>query len=412
MSDARRLIGILGFTQIASWGSLYYAFSIVAPAIAHDLALSKELVYGAFSWSLLVAGLASTPVGMLLDRLGGRPVMATGSLVCGIGLLCLSACHSVYSYYGAWTLLGLAMTLTLYEAAFATITRQVAEEARQTISTVTLFGGFASTLFWPLTWYLSTETGWRGAYLWFGAIQLVICLPLHLQLGPNLPARAGSGDHGAPPSHTLGQALRHSAFWKLALAFAANTFTFTALSVHLLPLLKDFGHSAQFAVLLLTLIGPMQVLGRVLERTVARNLAPQTVGKIVFASLPAALLALLLFGEHGWAAALFCMLYGLSNGVLTIVRGMIPQELFGRENYGAISGVMAGPSLLSKAAGPLVAAMFMQTATGPSALVLLLLCCTLMSLALYFAAIKSGGASAATAAAPSAAPPNPSAIEG
>lgn len=398
MSHARRLIGILAFTQVASWGSLYYAFSIVAPAIAHDLALSNELVYGAFSWSLLVAGLASAPVGMLLDRLGGRPVMAAGSIVCGAGLIGLSVSHNVFSYYCAWTLLGLAMTLTLYEAAFATINRQIMDKARQAISTVTLFGGLASTIFWPLTWYLSTEVGWRGAYLWFGAIQLAICLPLHLQLGSNMPARPGGGEDGARRRHTLGEALRHCAFWKLALAFAANTFAFSALSVHLLPLLKAYGHPARLAVFLLTLIGPMQVVGRVLERTAGRNLAPQTVGKVVFATLPAALLALLLLGEHGWAAALFCILYGLSNGVLTIVRGTIPQELFGRENYGAISGAMAGPSLVSKAAGPLAAAVFMQTAPGPAALVLLLLCCTLMSLAFYFAAIRSGGGPEAAAA--------------
>lgn len=387
MSHARRLIGILAVTQVASWGSVYYAFSVVAPAIARDLALSNELVYGAFSWSLLVAGLASAPAGMLLDRVGGRPVMAAGSLACGLGMLWLSHCASVASYYGAWTLLGLAMTLTLYEAAFATLNRQLPDQSRQAISTVTLFGGFASTLFWPLTWYLSTATGWRGAYLWFGIIQLAICLPLHLLLDRHAPAASGSQRSG-PRSHTLGEALRHGAFWTLALAFAANTFTFSALSVHLLPLLKDYGHTAEFAVLLLTLIGPMQVVGRVLERTVAGNVAPQTIGKIIFATLPAALLALVLFGEHGWAAALFCILYGLSNGVLTIVRGTVPQELFGRENYGAISGALAGPSLLSKAAGPLVAAMFMQAMAAPSALVLLLLGCALLSLAFYFAAIR------------------------
>jgi len=397
MSNARRLIGILAFTQIASWGSLYYAFSIVAPAIAHDLALGNELVYGAFSWSLLVAGVASAPVGMLLDRLGGRPVMAAGSVACGTGLLWLSVCGSVASYYGAWTLLGLAMTLTLYEAAFATINRQLAAGGRQAISTVTLFGGFASTLFWPLTWYLSTATGWRGAYLWFGIIQLAICLPLHLLLGRDTPMATGSG-HGGVRSHTLGEALRHGAFWKLAMAFAANTFIFSALSVHLLPLLKEYGHTAKFAVLLLTLIGPMQVVGRVLERTVASHVSPRTIGKFTFAGLPAALLALVLFGGHGWAAALFCVLYGLSNGVLTIVRGTIPQELFGRENYGAISGAMAGPSLLSKAAGPLAAAMFMRAIPAPSALVLLLLGCALTSLAFYFAAIKPGKPSGMAAA--------------
>lgn len=388
MSRARRLIGILAVTQVASWGSVYYAFSVVAPAIARDLALSNELVYGAFAWSLLMAGLASAPVGMLLDRLGGRPVMAAGSLASAIGMLWLSRCTGVASYYGAWTMLGLAMTLTLYEAAFATLNRQLPDQSRQAISTVTLFGGFASTLFWPLTWYLSTATGWRGAYICFGLIQLAICLPLHLLLDGQAQAASGS-ERSGPRSHTLGEALRHGAFWTLALAFAANTFTFSALSVHLLPLLKDFGHTAEFTVLLLTLIGPMQVVGRLLERTVAGDVAPQTIGKIVFATLPAALLALALFGEHGWAAALFCILYGLSNGVLTIVRGTVPQELFGRENYGAISGAMAGPSLLSKAAGPLVAAMVMQAYPAPATLVLLLLGCSLVSVAFYFAAVRS-----------------------
>jgi predicted MFS family arabinose efflux permease len=397
MTNPRRLIGILAVTQIASWGSLYYAFSIVAPAIAHDLALGKEAVYGAFSWSLLVAGMASAPVGILLDRYGGRPVMAAGSVTCGAGLLGLSVCGDVWAYYAAWTVLGLAMTLTLYEAAFATINRHMADGARQAISTVTLFGGFASTVFWPLTWQLSTAVGWRGAYLGFAMVQLLVCLPLHLLIGPDMSLRRTSGN-GDVRSYTLGEALRHGAFWKLAMAFAANTFISAALSVHLLPLLTDYGHTARFAVLLLTLIGPMQVVGRALERTVARNVAPRTIGKLTFAGLPAALLALMLFGGHGWAAALFCILYGLSNGVLTIVRGTIPQELFGRENYGAISGAMAGPSLLSKAAGPLAAAMFMQAAPAPSAMVLLLLGCALASLAFYFAAIKPGTRSEATVA--------------
>ncbi|MDQ1818066.1 MFS transporter, partial [Massilia sp. CCM 9210] len=153
MRTTWRTIGILAITQIISWGSIYYAFSIVAPAIARDVGLRGELVYGAFSWSLLVAGLASTPVGMLLDRLGGRHVMATGSLVCGTGLLWLSHCTGLASYYGAFTLLGLAMALTLYEAAFATINRKFDADARRAISTLTLFAGFASTIFWPLTLY-------------------------------------------------------------------------------------------------------------------------------------------------------------------------------------------------------------------------------------------------------------------
>lgn len=393
MQSPWRTIGILAVTQIASWGSLYYAFAIVAAAIGADLQLAPELVFGAFSVSLLVTGVCSTPAGILLDRFGGRWIMAAGSLICGAGLIWLSYANGPVSYFGAWIVLGVAMALTLYEAAFATISRKFASDARQAISTLTLFAGFASTIFWPLTLQLSKLLGWRDTYFWFGAAQLAICLPLHMLLGADAP-RERRNSSTPVRSHTLAEALRHAAFWKLAFAFSANTFVFSALSVHLIPLLRDMGHAAGLAVLMAALIGPMQVIGRVLERTVARNAMPQTVGKFTFAALPAALLALLLFGHQAWAIALFCILYGLSNGILTIVRGTIPQALFGRENYGAISGAMAGPSLLSKAAGPLAAAWILRAGTPPI-LIAILLFSAIGSLLFYLSALgrqASGGA--------------------
>jgi len=384
-----KTIGILAVTQIVSWGSLYYAFSIVAPDIERDLALAPELVFGAFSWALLVAGLASTPVGILLDRYGGRYVMATGSVLCTLGLVGLSHCTGVVSYYVAWTLIGVAMALTLYEAAFATINRKLEIGSRKAISTLTLFGGFASTVFWPLTAKLHTMLGWRDTYLLYGLIQLLICVPLHLWLGTD-PARSKLRHPvGAPRSHTLAEALRHQAFWMLALAFSANAFIFSAMSVHLIPLLGHLGESAALAVMLATLIGPMQVAGRIGEMTLGRNTPPQTVGKLTFSMLPAALLVLVLFGSQAWAAASFCVLYGLSNGILTIVRGSVPQALFGRENYGAISGAMAGPSLLSKAAGPLAAAAILRYDSGPLILLFALLAMSVASLAFYLRAVAT-----------------------
>jgi MFS family permease len=390
MHQPSKTIGILAVTQILSWGSLYYAFTILAPGIQHDLALAPEVVFGAFSWALLVAGLAATPVGILLDRYGGRHVMAAGSLLCALGLAWLGRCDDVTSYYLAWTLIGLAMALTLYEAAFATINRKLDIGSRRAISTLTLFGGFASTLFWPLTARLHEMLGWRDTYLWYGLVQLVVCMPLHLWLGADSQRSSSQGEPvAARGSHTLVEALRHPVFWMLALAFSANTFIFSALAVHLIPLFERLGQSSAVAVLLATLIGPMQVAGRVGEMTLARNTPPQTVGKLTFAMLPAALLVIVLSGSQGWAAALFCVLYGLSNGILTIVRGSIPQALFGRENYGAIAGAMAGPSLLSKAAGPLAAAALLRHDSGPAVLLSVLLVMSLASLAFYLRAITA-----------------------
>jgi MFS family permease len=390
-------IGILAFTQVTSWGSLYYAFTILVPDIQRDLGLGPELAFGAFSWSLLVSGLTATPVGILLDRFGGQFVMAAGSFVSGLGLLCLSRSDSWLTYFCAWTVIGLAMSLTLYEAAFATINRKFFSNARQAISNLTLFAGFASTVFWPLTLKLDSLLGWRDTYFWFGFVQFALCMPLHLLLGRDAAQPVTDPGGHEQHSHTLGEALRHPAFWKLAIAFSANTFIFSAMSVHLIPLLKDLGHAAGLAVLMSTLVGPMQVAGRVGERTFARNALPQTVGKFTFSALPAALLVLLLFGTQAWAVATFCILYGLSNGILTIVRGTIPQALFGRENYGAISGALTGPSMLSQAAGPLAAATILRIWASPTALLSVLLGCALLSLTFYRLAVnaeRTGGAGA------------------
>jgi hypothetical protein len=346
--SARKPIGILAFTQIVSWGSLYYAFAVLAPSIGRELGLAPETAFAAFSWSLLVAGGAATPVGALVDRHGGRYVMAAGSLASALGLVWLARCTTTASYFGAWTLIGLAMALTLYEAAFATINRKLDAGAARAISTLTLFAGFASTIFWPLTQALAVRLDWRAIYLLYAALQLAVCLPLHLWLGRDAP-RAPPCASAPRDSHTLAEAIRHPAFWKLA---------------------------------------PMQVAGRIGELTLARDRAPQAVGRFVFATLPFGLLALALLGTRAWAVVLFCMLYGMSNGVLTIIRGTLPRVLFGSRHYGAITGALAAPSLLSKAAGPLLGAAVLSGAGGPALLPLALFGCALASLLLYLSAVK------------------------
>lgn len=386
-----KIVRLLAFTQIVSWGSLYYAFAIVAPDIQRELGWRTEIVFGAFSWSLLVAGLAATPAGMLIDRYGGRMVMACGSLLSAAGMAGIALAHSVALYFLAWTVVGVAMAMVLYEAAFATINREFLHSPRKGISILTLFGGLASTVFWPLTLQLNGALGWRDTFLVYAAVHLALCTPLHALLGAARTRTSAAGEVKAQVarSHTLHEAVRDPVFWKLAFAFSANMFIFSALSVHLIPLLQRFGHSLATAVLVSTLIGPMQVAGRIGEMAFARHVHPRTVGKLTFAVLPAGLLALLAFGEQQFAVAAFCMLYGASNGVLTIVRGTVPQTLFGRENYGAISGALAGPSLLAKAAGPLAAAALVESNAAPSLLLSVLLLLSLVSLFCFLAAVRA-----------------------
>jgi predicted MFS family arabinose efflux permease len=384
-----KIIALLAVPQVIAWGTLYYAFAILAADISRELGWRAETVFGAFSWSLLVGGLVAAPAGMLLDRLGGRVVMAAGSLLCGIGFIMLSRAHTLLAYYLAWTVLGAAMAATLYEAAFATLNHHFGVGARQAISTLTLFAGFASTIFWPLTLHINTAIGWRDTYLLYAALQLGLCLPLHLLLGPKAPAAATTQATDSGPDFTLRQALRHSRFWSLAFAFSANSFIFSALSVHLIPILQRLGHPIGTVVFMAALIGPMQVAARIVERAFAGRSRPQTVGTVAFGALPAGLLALLFFGTHQTALALFCVCYGASNGILTIARGTVPQVLFGPRNYGAISGAMSAPAMLSKAAGPLAVAAVIEWNSSPAVLFGLLFAFSIASLLFYLMAVRS-----------------------
>lgn len=389
-----QLVAILAFTQLTSWGSLYYAFTILAPDIGRELGWAPDVVFGAFSLSLLVSGIVATPIGILLDRVGGRWIMGGGSLLAGAGLFWLAAVRTPSAYFGAWLVIGVAMALVLYEAAFATINREVEHNARRAISTLTLFGGLASTVFWPLTLQLDLAIGWRHTYAAYGLVQLAICAPLHALLSARprravLPRAPSVSTEESGADYTLTDALRHPAFWKLAFAFSSNMFIFSALSVHLVPVLHRLGHPVETVVWFAALIGPMQVAGRIGEMVFAGRAPPQAMGKIVFATLPAALLALIAFGRHELAVAVFCMLYGLSNGILTIVRGTLPRTLFGRRHYGAIAGALASPSLVAKAAGPFVLALVIDRFATPLPLLVLLAAVAVASLLCYLAAVRA-----------------------
>lgn len=387
MHSRWKIIAILAVTQIMAWGGMYYAFAVLAPRMVSDMGWPVQWVFGAFSWALVVAGLFSTHAGKLLDRLGGRTVMSTGSLLCGAGLATLGLAHSLTGFFVGWTILGLAMPLTLYEAAFATINRQIECESRRAISTLTLFAGFASSIFWPLTMLVESKLGWRNTYLVYGMLQVLICLPLHLALGAHRTRVVASAEKGAR-NFTLAEACRHPAFWKLAAAFATNSFVFSAMSVHLILMFEHLGHSTAYAVAIAALIGPMQVVGRLGEMTLARNLAPQFVGKLAFAALPGATLALVAYGSHQLAVAAFCAVYGLSNGILTIVRGTLPQALFGKENYGAISGALSSPALIARAIAPLAVALFGAGAHATNTVLLVFLGFFTVSAAFFYSAVK------------------------
>jgi len=352
-------VAALSVTQIVAWGAQYYAIAVLAPAIAAAEGWSREAIFGACSLGLLAHGIASFPSGRLIDRYGGRIVMSAGSLLSALALAALALAPDIWSFGAAWIVTGVAMAATQYEPAFATLTASFGSDARRAITWLTFAGGLASTVAWPVTAAALPVLGWRGAYLGWSAVTVGLCLPLHLWL---LPRARG----GAQPrtGRALGPVLRSPAFWLVAFALTAGSLLFSVIGVHAIPMLEEAGLSAAEAVAVASFTGPMQVAGRVAEFVGLARLRPTRVAILASAAQPLSILALMAVSASPHAAGLYVVLYGMSAGILTIVRGTVPAELFGRVGYGAVAGAMVAPGIMARAAGPYLAAWMWESFGG------------------------------------------------
>jgi predicted MFS family arabinose efflux permease len=361
---ATHAVVALGFTQIIAWGTTLYALGVLGKPIAADTGWSQSLVFGGLTIALLVSSAVSTTVGRLIDRRGCRLVMSVGSILTAVGLVALAKVTHPYAYLAAWAFLGLAMRMTLYDAAFAALVQVTPTRGRRAISYLTLFGGFASTVFWPIGYELNAIVGWRTTLLVFAAINLCVCLPLHWfglsRRDREGPAQAPADVGAKPADPPLEGAARTVGMVLFGLIGAATAVVFGALAVHLVTILEASGLALATAVFLASLKGFAQVAGRIWDLTLARKWHPVSVGRVSVAFLPLSFLVLMLGGATFWTALAFTLLFGVSNGLVTIVRGAVPLALFGAKGYGAVLGILATPYLLLAALSPAAFALVVE----------------------------------------------------
>lgn len=387
------LIPALGVTQIFGYGALYYAFTVLAPRITAEFGWAPEWTFGGFAAGLLLGGAVAPLTGSLIDRHGTRPVMACGSVLAGLSLLALAEARGIVSYVAAMVVLQAVTTAVFYDAAFAALSQARGAGARRAISQLTLIGGFASTLFWPLTSALLAVLDWRGVYRLYGLSQLVICAPLHLLFLPGRVRRPvvasttipDSADVAPAPAYLDGEA-RRRAFLLLALAFSLQGFVVSAMAVHMLTLLRGFGLGAAVAVGIGAVLGPSQVAGRLVEMLFGRAVAPVTTAWVSACLMPLGLLLLMMGGGLPVMAGAFAVAFGISMGLGSIVRGTVPLQLFGPVGFGATMGKLAAPGLVVKAAAPLVFAIALERAGVMASTSLLVVVSGLAAAALFLLA--------------------------
>jgi len=338
----------LGTSQTVAWASSYYLPAILADAISSGVGVPRSWIFAAFSASLLIAAFFGPYVGRAIDRRGGRCILTLSSLVIAAGLFMLAAATGPLGLFGAWAVLGVGMALGLYDAGFAALTTFYGNEASGPITGITLIAGFASTVGWPLSSFLSGALGWRQTCLVWAVLNLVIGLPLNRFLLPR-PAH---------PAH-LRQASETPVSWKpykemflLAYVFAAAWFVTGSMAAHLPHLLERAGSTHVQAVAAAALLGPAQVAARLFEFFILRRKHPLISARIAATLHPLGAAVLALMGPAG--AVFFATLYGAGNGLLTIARGTVPLAVFGPRGYGERTGLLGAPARAVQALAPLV----------------------------------------------------------
>jgi hypothetical protein len=352
-----RAVSVLSLTEILAWGILIYPPVLIMPRLTADHGWSLAFGMAGFSIGLVTSGILSPTVGHLIDRHGGNIVMSLGALAGALGLALLTFADQRPAYLACWLLIGAAMSSTLYDPAFATLTRIFGSSARRQITFVTFAGGFASTVGWPATHLLLEHLGWRGTYLTFAAVLAFVVAPLNAFALPRtaavapLPAVSSSTALPAAPMRPEGWP-----FILLAAAFALHAFILSGVTSNLLAMLQRGGMDAATVVAVGALFGPAQVASRLADFMLGGRTHPLWIARGAVALMAFAFFMLSFVGASPPVAALFAIAFGAANGVMTIARGALPLLMFGPTGYGRVIGRIARPALFVQALAPFVVA--------------------------------------------------------
>jgi MFS family permease len=350
----------LSVAQLISWGTLFYMFSLLLEHFERDLSLTRVDAALAFSLALLTEGMLAIVVGRMIDAGRARLVMCAGSLLAGASFVALAFVDSRWQLYAVWIVAGIAMSGALYQPAFSVLIRRYPHDYRRAIITLTFLGGLASTVFIPLGAWLITLRGWRQAVMIIGSLQFFICLPIHAWWLRGEPGP--QAHHSGASAKKLVEFTHHFPFWGLALFFVLFSGITTAMGGHLVSILRERNLPEAWVIAIPASIGALQVAGRLLLFFTEKHMDVHKANRWIPTLLPAALFVLALGLQSPWIAIFYALLYGMANGMITIVKATAMATYVSRERAASLNGLLGFPTAIARAVAPsMLAALWAMT---------------------------------------------------
>lgn len=339
------IVSALGVLQIFGWGSTYYLPAVLSPVITADTGWSLAVVVGGLTIALLVSGLTAPVVGRAIQHLDARLVLAGATILLALGLTIVGCSQSVPVYSAGWVVIGLGMSGGLYDASFSALARIYGKDARSAITSLTLWGGFSSTICWPISAYLAGVLGWRGTLFVYALVHLSVCLPLMFVI----PSVERITTSFAWTKRNTIEIPSPRIFALISAMFTVSSGINSVIAVNLIILLTWRDHDPSQAIVLGMLVGPSQFGARLLLSVAGDRVHPAVTTIISMTCIAAGIL---------WISvgipfpAIAVVIYGVGNGVLWIARGTLPLALFGASNYPLFMGRIALPTLIAQALAP------------------------------------------------------------
>lgn len=357
----RRIVWPLAIGETIVWAAMYYSFPALLLEWEKDFGWTKTELTGAVTISLLISAAAAPFAGRIIDHGHGRLLLVGSTFFGAVSLVLLSQVTQLWQFYAIWILIGLAMAGCLYDACFSVLTRTMGDNAKRAITLVTLVAGFAGTVSFPSANALAATLGWRGALIVFAAAMVLVAAPLFWSAA----GRADKNPHviplpaGSKRAATL-RLLRSPLAWCLSICFVAMALNHGVIINHLLPLLDERGVQHETAVLAASMIGPMQVMGRLAMMAAERHVSTSLL--FIVCTLAAAVASLSLYGSMAvpYLLVSFVLFQGAGHGVISILRPVIIAEYLGRHDFGLIAGVLASVFLIGYALGPTVGSLIWE----------------------------------------------------
>ena len=385
-----RAIILLAIGQTLAWAGIYYVFPALLVRWEEALGWTKAELTLALTIAVATSALLSPLAGRVIDSGRGPMMMAASGALGGACLLALSQVQTLLQFYALWFVMGAAMAGALYEPCFALVTRNRGERARSGIIVITLLAGFASTISFPVAHLLSEQFGWRATLIVFAIVEVFVVAPV-IWFGATLLEKTGDHKdqpHASPAPGVFAALLRRRTYWLLAAGFASIALVHGATLHHLLPLLNERGMSPGFAVFIASLIGPMQVAGRIMMTLTLRRASNHHITIVAYSVIILSIVTLLAAGATRPLVIAFVLLFGSAYGTVSILRPVIAREIMGGRNFGAISGALALPYLVGSAAAPYLGSL-VWAAGGYNAMLTGLVCLATIGLALYLGARRA-----------------------